>query len=92
VDPDVTIEYVRLSNFPSDGEDRIKAALVAQTFRIGEKLVTSRLYTPVNSVEGVQVDLLEVDIGAGAVARIEPAPNERIRLLAESITLTDVTP
>ena len=92
VDPDVTIEYVRLSNFPSDGEDRIKAALVAQTFRIGEKLVTSRLYTPVNSVEGVQVDLLEVDIGAGVVARIEPDPNERIRLLAENITLTDVTP
>jgi uncharacterized phage protein gp47/JayE len=92
VDPDIDIEYVRLSNFPTDGEDRIKAALAARTFRIGEKLVTSRLYTQVNSVEGVQVDLLEVDAGSGAVARIEPAPNERIRILPENITLTDVTP
>lgn len=92
VDPDIDIEYVKLSNWPSDGEDRIKAALVARTFRIGEKLVTSRLYTQVNSVEGVQVDLLEVDNGSGAVARIEPDPNERIRILAENITLTDVTP
>jgi uncharacterized phage protein gp47/JayE len=92
VDPDIDIEYVKLSNWPDDGEDRIKAALIARTFRIGEKLVTSRLYTPVNTVEGVQVDLLEVDNGSGAVARIEPAPNERIRILAENITLTDVTP
>lgn len=92
VDPDIDIEYVKLSNWPSDGEDRIKAALVARTFRIGEKLVTSRLYTQVNSVEGVQVDLLEVDNGSGAVPRIEPDPNERIRLLVENITLTDVTP
>ena len=91
IDPNIDIEYVRLSNFPTDGEDRIKAALISRTFRIGEKLVTSRLYTPVNTVEGVQVDLLEVDIGASAVARIEPDPNERIRILAENITLTDVT-
>jgi len=92
IDPDVTVEYERLSNFPSDGEDRIRDALAGVTFMIGEKLVTSRLYTPVNTVQGVQIDVLEVDAGSGAVARIEPAPNERIRLMAGNITLVDVTP
>ena len=92
IDPDVTVEYVRLSNFPSDGEARIREALAGVTFTIGEKLVTSRLYTPVNTVQGVQIDLMEVDAGSGAVARIEPAPNERIRLMSGNITLVDVTP
>ena len=92
IDPDITVEYERLSNFPDDGEDRIIAALTGKVLRLGEKLVTSRLYTPVNTVQGVQIDLLEVDAGAGPVARIEPAPNERVRILAENITLVDVTP
>ena len=92
IDPDITVEYERLSNFPDDGEDRIIAALTGKVLRLGEKLVTSRLYTPVNTVQGVQIDLLEVDAGAGPVSRIEPAPNERVRILAENITLVDVTP
>ena len=92
IDPDVTVEYERLSNFPSDGEDRIIAALTGKVLRLGEKLVTSRLYTPVNTVQGVQIDLLEVDAGSGPVSRIEPAPNERVRLMAGNITLVDVTP
>jgi uncharacterized phage protein gp47/JayE len=89
IDPTIEIEYVRLSNFPSDGEQRIIDALTGVTFRIFEKLVASRLYTPVNTVQGVQIDLLEVN---GGVPRIEPDPNERIRILSGNITLTDVTP
>ena len=92
IDPDVTVEYERLSNFPDDGEDRIIAALTGKVLRLGEKLVTSRLYTPVNTVQGVQIDVLEVDAGSGPVSRIEPDPNERVRLMAGNITLVDVTP
>jgi len=36
--------------------------------------------------------LLEVDAGSGPVSRIEPAPNERVRLMAGNIALVDVTP
>jgi uncharacterized phage protein gp47/JayE len=88
IEPDIEIDYVRLSNFPPDGEDRIKAALVGRTFRIGEKLVTSSLYSQVNTVPGVQVDRLEVDAG---VPRIEPDPNEKVMILSGNITLLDVT-
>lgn len=89
--PNISIEYERLSVFPADGEARIREALVNRTYQIGEKLVASQLYTQVNTVPGVQIDLLEIDTGASAVPRIEPAPNERIVIDVSNITLTDVT-
>lgn len=90
IDVAIEIEYVRLENFPINGEDLIKDALVnrGNQFLINEDLIYSRLYTPINSVQGVQVDSLKVN---NAMSNIVTLPNEKIRILRENITLIDVT-
>ena len=47
--------------FPGDGEDQIKAAIIEyadENFGIGDNVIYSRLYTPINSIPGHQVDSL----------------------------------
>lgn len=90
IDVNIEIEYVRLENFPNNGEDLIKDALVnrGNQYLINEDLIYSRLYTPINSVQGVQVDSLTVN---SAMSNIVTLPNEKIRILRENITLIDVT-
>lgn len=90
IDVNIEIEFVRLENFPNNGEDLIKDALVARgnQYLINEDLIYSRLYTPINSVQGVQVDSLTVN---SAMSNIVTLPNEKIRILRENITLIDVT-
>lgn len=90
IDVNIEIEYVRLENFPNNGEDLIKDALVnrGNQYLINEDLIYSRLYTPINSVQGVQVDSLKVN---NAMSNIVTLPNEKIRILRENITLIDVT-
>ena len=90
IDVNIEIEYVRLENFPINGEDLIKDALVnrGNQYLINEDLIYSRLYTPINSVAGVQVDSLTVNSG---MSNIVTLPNEKIRILRENITLIDVT-
>ena len=90
IDVNINIEYVRLENFPNNGEDLIKDALVnrGNQYLINEDLIYSRLYTPINTVQGVQVDSLTVN---SAMSNIVTLPNEKIRILRENITLIDVT-
>ena len=90
VNVNIEIEYVRLENFPNNGEDLIKDALVnrGNQYLINEDLIYSRLYTPINTVQGVQVDSLKVN---NAMSNIVALPNEKIRILRENITLIDVT-
>ena len=90
IDVNIEIEYVRLENFPNNGEDLIKDALLTRgnQYLINEDLIYSRLYTPINSVQGVQVDSLTVN---SAMSNIVTLPNEKIRILRENITLVDVT-
>lgn len=90
IDVNIEIEYVRLENFPNNGEVLIKDALVnrGNQYLINEDLIYSRLYTPINSVQGVQVNSLIVN---SATSNIVTLPNEKIRILRENITLIDVT-
>lgn len=63
----ISIEIVTDSNYPQDGDDVMKAAIAAymeQNFGIGDDVVYSRLYTPINSVPGHQV--LDMSIGTSA--------------------------
>mgnify|MGYP006878621981 FL=1 len=60
--------YVKLTittdpvNFPPNGEEDIKSAIVdyAQNIGVGKDVIFSRLYTPINSVKGHQVDELVI--------------------------------
>jgi len=51
------------SNYPENGDDSIKTALVSyfsNNFGIGDDVIYSRLYTPINSVAGHQVNSLTI--------------------------------
>lgn len=73
--PEYTPIYVELSltkgpTFPTDGEDQIREAIVAaiNEYGIGQDVIYSRLYSPINSVPGHQVDTLELGIDPGTLA------------------------
>ena len=91
VDPTIQIEIIKLNDFPVGGEDLIKDALVefGNRLNIGSNLIYSQLYCPANSVTGTQIDLLTVN---GGTSNITTAPNEKIRILRDNITIVDVTP
>lgn len=56
----ITINLTVDTEFPSDGVAQIKQALVDyfSTFRIGDDVIYSRLYTPINKVPGHQIDAI----------------------------------
>lgn len=59
--------YIRMdlttdSNYPQNGDDLIKSNLTSTDFGIGDDVIYSRLYTPINSVPGHQVNSLEVSL------------------------------
>lgn len=66
--PNPTDVYIRMdlttdATYPQNGDDLIKSNLIdyfSTTFGIGDDVVFSRLYTPVNSVPGHAVNSLEV--------------------------------
>lgn len=86
IDPVIEIEIIKLSGFPPNGEDAIRDALTARIFVLGEKLIRTQLFTPINSVPGVQVTALTID---GTEQNILPSPNEKVRILAAKITVTE---
>jgi uncharacterized phage protein gp47/JayE len=63
IDIYVTVNITTDADYPADGANLIKAALVAygDALRIGDDVIYSRLYTPINSIPGHQVDSLFVD-------------------------------
>lgn len=89
--------YIRMTltpdnRFPLDGDDRIKEYLkdYVDSLSIGEDLVFSRLYTPINKVVGHQVDVLEVSDNNSdwASANISVAVHEKLRLDVSNIQIT----
>lgn len=64
----VTVNLHSKTGWPTDGVTRIKAALVAWALAnqsIGEEVIQSRLFDPVNSVPGHSVDSLFIGTSAG---------------------------
>jgi uncharacterized phage protein gp47/JayE len=72
VTPTVVITYTKTenSNFPNDGKQLMKNALVAygQTLKIGQDIVYSRLFSPLNTVVGMQIDTLTVNAVSATLA------------------------
>lgn len=56
----ISVDITSNSDFPPDGETKIKQALVdyIKSLKVGEDVVYSRLYTPINSVVGHHVNSL----------------------------------
>jgi len=72
---DVTVTVIDTALWPVDGADLIKQAIlsyaqfgVATTgFAPGDDIIRTRLYTPVNTVQGHQVDALQISRDGGPV-------------------------
>lgn len=64
--PAPTVIYISMNlttdgNFPANGQDQIKSSLTSyfsNNFGIGDDVIYSRLYTPINSIPGHQVNSL----------------------------------
>ena len=89
IDLDITTN----SDFPQNGEQAIKDAIAAYMeaqFGIGEDVVYSRLYTPINSVPGHQVNSLTIGTSPNptGVSNIPIAFNELFSLDPNNIVIT----
>lgn len=64
VDIYIEVEVTAQDGYPANGDEQIRQALVdyINTFGIGEDVIYSRLYTPINSVPGHYVNSLLVDV------------------------------
>lgn len=63
----IEITLTKFTDYPSDGDTQIKDALVkfgTDNQFAGDDVITSRLYTPINSVQGQQVDSLFIGTSA----------------------------
>lgn len=79
--------------FPVNGEDQIKAAIVqyfTDNFGIGNDVIYSRLFTPINSVPGHQVDALTIGLAPlpTGMANIPIAFNEVASISDVNIVIT----
>jgi len=82
VDNYITLRIIRNVNYPSDGDDQIKQAIVNyydEYFKIGDDVEYSRLYTPINSIPGFTVKdfLLDTSFPAGGQSNIPIAPYQK---------------
>jgi len=91
IDVWIEIDLTSDEDWPADGVERIKQALVGfgADLGIGEALLYSRLYSPINSVPGHYVTDLQVGTSspASGMTNIEPARNERIAISADRIVI-----
>ena len=59
----VNLEITALGNFDSDGSDKIANAIIDfldSEYGVGDNVIYSRLYTPINSVPNHQIESLEI--------------------------------
>lgn len=96
--PNPVVIYIDMTlttdaNFPADGEAQIKSAIVdyfQNNYGIGDDVIYSRLFTPINSIPGHQVDSLFIDITPAPIAtgNIVIAFNEIANINDANITIT----
>lgn len=63
----VTVDLTVDADFPPDGSEQIRTALFDYIYKnsvVGEPITYSRLYTPLNSIPGHQVDSLKIGLTA----------------------------
>lgn len=87
--------HINSPKFPEDGDLKIKQALLdhfSQEATINGEVVYSRLYTPINSIEGFQVNRLEIGTDPDNLGNnnIPIAFNEVASLAAEDIIISEV--
>lgn len=91
VDIYIEVSITTQADFAPDGSDQIKAAIVEyfDSLLIGDDVIYSRLYTPINSVSGFYVDSLDIDTSPApsGTSNITIAFDERAVITADNITV-----
>lgn len=89
----IDIEITTLNDWAATGIEDIKAALIKyfkENISIGDEVIYSRLYTPINSVKGHQVDHLHIGLEPHPTGyhNIPVAYDEVASLSSANITIT----
>ncbi|MCK5614310.1 baseplate J/gp47 family protein [Candidatus Pacearchaeota archaeon] len=93
VEIDIQVDIVTdTSEFPGNGDQQIKNALVAYgvtNLNIGDDVILSRLYTPINSIPGHSVTALQISKSGESLgtSNIVLAVNEIAKILDGNITV-----
>lgn len=98
IDIYVEVTLTSFSDYPSDGDERIKQAIVDyangdltedRSFGLGEDVIYTRLYTPINSVRGHEIDDIQISITspASGTDNIEIGPTEISNFLVDNIVV-----
>ena len=92
VDIYVTIDIEKNTLFPADGENSIRTALFeyANALAMGQEVVYSRLYTPINSVQGHYVNSLHIGTSPSptGTANIPTSFDQVARILPQNVIFT----
>lgn len=99
----IEVTVTKFASYPADGAEQIKAALVAWGLEgstgddsngldIGEDLVQSRLYTPVNTVRGHAINSIKIGLTPGPTSEADIAVpfNGLVRIDASRITVVEL--
>lgn len=91
VNTQVIIDLTKYQNYPADGDDQIKKQIIdyVNTLKIGEQLTFSRLYTPINTVIGHQIEGMQIGVIGGVLgtANIVPTFDGVVRITSDNITI-----
>lgn len=91
VNVQIVIDLTKYQNYPADGDDQIKKEIIdyIDTLRIGEQLTYSRLYTPINTVVGHQIEGVQIGVVGGPLgtANIVPTFDGIVRVTSDNITI-----
>lgn len=101
VDIYVEVDITTFADYPTNGDDLIKQAIVdyangelisGSGFGLSEDVIYTRLYTPINTVIGHEIDALKIDITPGptGVVNIPIAATETSNFTVANITVNSI--
>jgi len=92
IDIYVRVELTKFSNYPANGDNLIKQAIVdycngnlveGRGFGLGDDVIFSELYTPINSIVGHQIDELYISIS--------PVPTNQANIIIDIGEISNFT-
>lgn len=101
VDIYVDVQVTKFTDYPANGDDLIKQAIVDYAngelvadrgFSLSDDVIYTRLYTPINSVQGHEIDTVFIDITASptGVVNIPIDADEISNFTVANISVTSV--
>ena len=79
------MEIKRLENFKEVDIEAVKTALSKELFNVGEDVIWSRLFSPINMVRGFRVNKLEIGINTLASEDIPIGVRQKARFQKQNI-------